>query len=163
MCVTMTILSASLPSPEVLEFEAALRSPSRIPNAVRSPSHSGQRIRFEVCELCRAEEFLQKASDNRCIDNLQHAACRSPNRCALIKRISCCLTQALRIGIAGRFVDRRKMLAEDVNRVLAELQEKAFGHQKMALDSTLPPHNDGAARRVSGRIESCFHVQREFL
>jgi len=31
---------------------------------------------------------------------------------------------------------------------------KAFGHQKMALESTLRLHNDGAARRVSARIES---------
>ena len=31
------------------------------------------------------------------------------------------------------------------------------------IESTLPPHNDGAARRVSERIESCFHPQSEFL
>ena len=29
--------------------------------------------------------------------------------------------------------------------------------------STLPAHSDGAARRVSERIESCFHSQSEFL
>ena len=34
---------------------------------------------------------------------------------------------------------------------------------KLALASTLPLHNDGAARRVSERIESCFHAQTEFL
>jgi hypothetical protein len=46
----------------------------------------------------------------------------------------------------------------------AGLQAKAaFGHQKMALESTLPPHNDGAARRVSERIESCFRARSEFL
>jgi hypothetical protein len=28
----------------------------------------------------------------------------------------------------------------------AGLQAKALGHQKMALESTLPPHNDGVAR-----------------
>jgi len=32
----------------------------------------------------------------------------------------------------------------------------------MALESTLPPHNDGVARRVSERIESSFHTQSEF-
>jgi len=45
----------------------------------------------------------------------------------------------------------------------AGLQAKAFGHHKMALESTLPPHNDGVARRVSERIESCFRAQSEFL
>ena len=44
----------------------------------------------------------------------------------------------------------------------AGLQAKAFGHQKIALESTLPPHNDGVARRVSERIESSFHPQSEF-
>jgi len=34
---------------------------------------------------------------------------------------------------------------------------------KTALESTLPPHNDGVARRVSERIESCFRAQSEFL
>ena len=33
----------------------------------------------------------------------------------------------------------------------------------IALESTLPPHSDGAARRVSERIESCFRLQSEFL
>jgi hypothetical protein len=56
-----------------------------------------------------------------------------------------------------------KMLAANVDRAWARLQEKAFGHQKIVLESTLLPHNDGAARRVSERIESCFHAQREFL
>jgi hypothetical protein len=45
----------------------------------------------------------------------------------------------------------------------ASLQAKAFGHQKMALESTPPPHNDGVTRRVSERIESCFRTQSEFL
>ena len=45
----------------------------------------------------------------------------------------------------------------------AGLQAKAFGHQKTALESTMPPHNDGAGHRVSGRIESSFHAQSEFL
>lgn len=46
----------------------------------------------------------------------------------------------------------------------AELQAKAVGHQKMALESTLPPHNDGVARRVSCpsrvRDASCPHDNR---
>ena len=45
----------------------------------------------------------------------------------------------------------------------AGLQAKAFGHQKMALEPTPPPHNDGVARRVSERIESCFRAHSEFL
>ena len=55
------------------------------------------------------------------------------------------------------------MLAEIVNRALAWLQGKAFGHQKMALESTLRLHNDGAARRVSAGIESGPHAQSGFL
>src|SRR5712671_3698577 len=55
------------------------------------------------------------------------------------------------------------MLAEIVNRALAWLQGKAFGHQKMALESTLRLHNDGAARRVSTGIESGLHAQSGFL
>ena len=34
------------------------------------------------------------------------------------------------------------MLEENVNRALAGLQGKAFGHQKMALESRLRQHND---------------------
>jgi hypothetical protein len=45
----------------------------------------------------------------------------------------------------------------------AGLQAKAFGYSKMALESTLPLHNDDVARRVSERIESCFHAQSELL
>jgi hypothetical protein len=55
------------------------------------------------------------------------------------------------------------MLAQDVNCALAWLQEKRLVIRRIALESTLPPHNDGAARRVSERIESWFHAQREFL
>ncbi len=55
------------------------------------------------------------------------------------------------------------MLAENVNRALAGLEGKAFGHQKMALESTLRLHNDGAARRVSAGIESGLHAQSGFL
>jgi hypothetical protein len=39
--------------------------------------------------------------------------------------------------------------------------QKSF--RKIALESTLPPHNDGATRRVSEKIESCFYAQSEFL
>ena len=42
-------------------------------------------------------------------------------------------------------------------------QNKNLALRKTALESTLPPHNDGAARRVSERIESCFHPQSDFL
>jgi hypothetical protein len=38
------------------------------------------------------------------------------------------------------------MLAEIVNRALAWLQGKAFGHQKMALESTVPPENSERPR-----------------
>jgi hypothetical protein len=55
------------------------------------------------------------------------------------------------------------MLAEKVNRASAGLQGKAVGHHKMALESTLRLHNDGAARRVSAGTESCFHAQSESL
>ena len=36
----------------------------------------------------------------------------------------------------------------DRNGSSAGFQEKEFGLQKIALESRLPPHNDGAARRV---------------
>ena len=45
------------------------------------------------------------------------------------------------------------MLAENVNRASAGLQESLV-FRTIALESTLPPHSDGAARRVSERIES---------
>jgi len=80
-----------------------------------------------------------------------------------MKRISFCLAQLFGFGIAGRFVKLRKMLAEIANRALAWLQGKAFGHQKMALESTLRLHNDGAARRVSAGIESGVHAQSGLL
>ena len=55
------------------------------------------------------------------------------------------------------------MLAENVNRALAGLQGKPLGHQKMAHESTLRLHNDGAARRVATGIESGLHADRGFL
>jgi hypothetical protein len=48
------------------------------------------------------------------------------------------------------------MLAENVNRALAGLR------QKMARESTLRLHNDGAVRRVSAGIESGLHAQSGF-
>ena len=56
-----------------------------------------------------------------------------------------------------------KMLAEDVDCVPSRVSKKNLALRKTALESTLPPHNDGAARRVSERIESGFHRRSEFL
>ena len=39
------------------------------------------------------------------------------------------------------------MLAENVNGSSAGFPEKEFGLRKIALEASLPPHNDGAARR----------------
>ena len=55
------------------------------------------------------------------------------------------------------------MLAEKVKYALVGLQAEAFGHQKIALESTLRLHNDGATRRVSAGIESGPHAQSGFL
>jgi len=55
------------------------------------------------------------------------------------------------------------MLAEKVNCALVGLQGEALGHQKIALESTLRLHNDGAARRVATGIESGLHAHRGFL
>ena len=44
-----------------------------------------------------------------------------------------------------------------------DFKKMRFVLRRLALESTLPPHNDGAARRVAERIESCFHAQSEFL
>jgi len=89
--------------------------------------------------------------------------CSSPIRCVRHEKDFFLLSAALRFGIAGCFVKLRKMLAEIVNRALAWLQGKAFGHQKMALESTLRLHNDGVARRVSAGIESDVHAQSGLL
>lgn len=40
------------------------------------------------------------------------------------------------------------MLAENIDCALAGLQEKRLAFRKLTLESTLPPHSDGAARRV---------------
>ena len=42
-------------------------------------------------------------------------------------------------------------------------KKESLVFRAIALESTLPPHSDGAARRVSERSESCFHPQNEFL
>jgi len=55
------------------------------------------------------------------------------------------------------------MLAEKVNCALVGLQGEALGHQRIALESTLRLHNDGAARRVATGIESGLHAHRGFL
>src|SRR5215469_17878043 len=46
---------------------------------------------------------------------------------------------------------------------LAGFQNKNLALRKTALESTLPPHNDGAGHRVSERIQSSFLAQSEFL
>jgi hypothetical protein len=53
------------------------------------------------------------------------------------------------------------MLAENVNR--AGFKKESLVFRTIARESTLRPNSDGAARRVSERIESCFHPQSEFL
>jgi hypothetical protein len=55
-----------------------------------------------------------------------------------------------------------KLLAENVD-CPGRVSKKNLALRKTALKSTLPPHNDGVARRVSERIESCFRAQSEFL
>ena len=59
----------------------------------------------------------------------------------------------------GRLIRR---MAKDARKkgepCLGGLQEKSLVFRTIAFESKLPPHNDGAARRVSERIESCFHV-----
>src|SRR3984893_2666369 len=69
--------------------------------------------------------------------------------------------------MAGRFVGWRKMLAENVDRTRlclgCDTRIKSLAIRKIALESTLQSHNDGAGRRVSARIASCFHPQRGFL
>jgi len=56
-----------------------------------------------------------------------------------------------------------KKLAENVDCALAGLRERGFWSSENSSGSTLPPHNDGAARRVSEKIESCFQQSSELL
>jgi hypothetical protein len=51
------------------------------------------------------------------------------------------------------------MLAETVDCAFAGFELTT----EVARESKLPLHNGGAARRVSERIESCFHAQNKFL
>src|SRR3984893_12285876 len=51
----------------------------------------------------------------------------------------------------------------DTGCVSAVIPPKKFGRQKSRLEYTLPPRNDGAGRRVSTRIESCFQPQSGLL
>jgi hypothetical protein len=90
-------------------------------------------------------------------------ACSSPIRCTRHEKDFFLLGASSSVWDCRLIVDRRKMLAENVNRALAGLQGKVFGHQKMALESTLRLHNDGAGRRVSAEIESGLHAQNGFL
>ena len=64
----------------------------------------------------------------------------------------------------GRLIRR---MAKDARRkgepCLGGLQEKSLVFRTIALESKLPPHNDGAARRVWERIESCSRPQSEVL
>jgi len=50
-----------------------------------------------------------------------------------------------------------------VNRASLGFKKESWSSELFAFESTLPPQSDGAARRVSERIESCFHPQSEFL
>src|SRR3974390_650644 len=70
-----------------------------------------------------------------------------------IKRISFSSAYALRFGIA---VNRRPVrnARRKCEPCLGRVQEKSLVFRTIALESTLPPHNDGAARRASERIES---------
>ena len=52
--------------------------------------------------------------------------------------------------------------SEDTNRRRPGYKQKRLVIRKY-LESTLPPHNDGVARRVSERIESRFRAQSEFV
>jgi hypothetical protein len=65
-------------------------------------------------------------------------------------------------SVWDRMLIRRsaKMLAENVD-CPGRVSKKNLALRKTALKSTLPPHNDGVARRVSERIESCFHTQSQ--
>src|SRR2546425_3232930 len=55
------------------------------------------------------------------------------------------------------------MLAENVNRTSTGFKKKSLVFRKIALESKLPPHNDGAGHRVSERTESCTQSQSESL
>src|ERR1700737_4805351 len=69
--------------------------------------------------------------------------------------------------MAGRFVGWREMLAENVDRTRLclgwDTRIKSLVIRKIALESTRQPHNDGAGRRVSARIDSCFQSQSALL
>jgi len=69
--------------------------------------------------------------------------------------------EVLRFGIACGFFDPRKCSRRTWT-VPGRVSKKNLALRKTALESTLPPHNDGAGHRVSERIESSFHAQSEF-
>jgi hypothetical protein len=84
--------------------------------------------------------------------NILGGGCSSPIRCARHEKDFFLLSASSSIWDCRLIRRPAKMLAENVNRALAGL------HQKMALESTLRLHNDGAARRVSAGIESGLHA-----
>ena len=90
--------------------------------------------------------------------------CRSPNRCLpTLGGFLSVRRELFGLGLqADSSTDERCSLRRH-EPSSAGLQAKAFGHKKMALESTLPPHNDGGARRASEKIESCFRAQGGFL
>jgi serine/threonine protein kinase len=90
--------------------------------------------------------------------------CRSPNRCLpTLGGFLPVWRELFGLGLQADSSTGERCSLRRHEPSSAGLQAKAFGHQKMALESTLPPHNDGVPRRVSERIESCFRAQSEFL
>src|SRR5260370_31535704 len=79
-----------------------------------------------------------------------------------IKRISFSLAEVLRFGIACGFLDPRKC-SQRTWTVPGRVSKTNLALRRIALESMLPPPNDGAGHRVSERIESSFLAQSEFL
>ena len=82
--------------------------------------------------------------------------CSSPILCARHEKDFFLLSASSSVWDCRLIRRPAKMLAENVNRALAGLR------QKIALESMLRLHNDGAARRVSAGIESGLHAQSGF-
>jgi hypothetical protein len=83
-----------------------------------------------------------------------------------LKRISFYLKEARKLfgfGLQNDSSTGERFLAEDVNRPRPGYEKNRLVFGGMALEATLPPHNDGVARRVLERIGSCFHAQSESL
>jgi hypothetical protein len=75
--------------------------------------------------------------------------CSLPSRCAPHQKDFFLLGGSSSVWDCRLIRRPAEVLAENAYLALPALQEREFGHQKMALGSRLPPHNDGAARRVS--------------